>query len=457
MKGGEKLAEFGVPTAGQLEKINALAKRTLSADEVFVFPNKLAGDMVIPERYIQLHKSLLEVFKQDAIKGVSLMVDHSWAPSGLFGLGGRPRGAFTYGRSFDAKLRHGDADNEKWALDAWFYMVKGMEIDGINTDSLIQGIESGTLFDTSIGWGADTHECSICGNDIRRYSECEHFPGQTYEVKGEEKLCFDIAKPPGFLMEDSIVFDGAYPTAGVLSVIGEGGQGVPSPFAMIENIKEVPFGVRTYHIMSAGRETLVTYAKKDDLAKGNVFTVPDLSNLKGGGEKVSEKKCIFGADGLTFVNEKGEVEFSVIPTGEQLMALPVVNEMLDKAVAEALANVPKLEGISDAFMSQAQVVEKLGKELPADKVLSYAKEGETYMTDLVNQAVAAGVRAQGNDFPAETWKNTFSNMSSKGIKDIMATFEKQAKEEIPTGRLSKPGAGKETVTQSELPDEAFKA
>lgn len=451
------MAEFGVPTAGQLEKINALAKRTLSADEVFVFPNKLAGDMVIPERYIQLHKTLLEVFKQDAIKGVSLMVDHSWAPSGLFGMGGRPRGAFTYGRSFDAKLRHGDTDSEKWALDAWFYMVKGMEIDGINTNSLIYGIESGTLFDTSIGWGADTHECSICHKDIRRYSECEHYPGKTYDVNGEEKLCWDIAKPPGFLMEDSLVFDGAYPTAGVLSVVGEGGRGVSSPFAMVENIKEVPFGVRTYHVMSAGRETLITYAKKDDLAKGNVFTVPDLSNLKGGGEKVSEKKCIFGADGLTFVNEKGEVEFSVIPTGEQLMALPVVNEMLDKAVAEALANVPKLEGISDAFMSQAQVVEKLGKELPADKVLSYAKEGESYMSQLIDDAVAMGVRAQGNDFPAETWKATFGGMGSQQIKDIMATFEKQAKEDIPAGRQTKANANQESFVQTELPDEAYKA
>jgi hypothetical protein len=436
------LAEFGVPTAGQLEKINMLAKRTLSADEVFVFPNKLAGDMVIPERYIQLHKTLLEVFKQDAIKGVSLMVDHSWAPSGLFGMGGRPRGAFTYGRSFDAKLRHGDTDSEKWALDAWFYMVKGMEIDGINTNSLIQGIESGTLFDTSIGWGADTHECSICHKDIRRYSECEHYPGKTYDVNGEEKLCWDIAKPPGFLMEDSLVFDGAYPTAGVLSAIGEGGQGVPSPFAMVENIKEVPFGVRTYHIMSAGRETLITYAKKDDIAKGNVFTVPDLSNLKGGGKQVSE-------DVKTYTQEEVDA---------------LVKDAADKAVADALAKTAETgKEIGEAlksielYMTQQDVVDKLGKELPADKVLSYAKEGESYMTQLIDDAVAMGVRAQGNDFPAETWKNTFAGMSSQGIKDIMATFEKQAKDEIPAGRQTQAGAGKEIFSKNDLPDDAFKA
>ena len=439
MKGGEKLAEFGVPTAGQLEKINTLAKRTLSADEVFVFPNKLAGDMVIPERYIQLHKTLLEVFKQDAIKGVSLMVDHSWAPSGLFGMGGRPRGAFTYGRSFDAKLRHGDTDSEKWALDAWFYMVKGMEIDGINTNSLIYGIESGTLFDTSIGWGADTHECSICHKDIRRYSECEHYPGKTYDVNGEEKLCWDIAKPPGFLMEDSLVFDGAYPTAGVLSVVGEGGRGVSSPFAMVENIKEVPFGVRTYHVMSAGRETLITYFKKDDLAKGNVFTVPDLSNLKGGGKQVENEVKTY--------------------TQEEVDAL--VKEAADKAVADAMeklsADVQASAAPLVVYMTQQDVVEKLGKELPADKVLSYAKEGESYMSQLIDDAVAMGVRAQGNDFPAETWKATFGGMGSQQIKDIMATFEKQAKEDIPAGRQTKANANQESFVQTELPDEAYKA
>ena len=57
------MADFGVPTAGQLEKINALAKRTLSKDEVFAFPTKMVGDALLTERYMKLHKSLLELIR----------------------------------------------------------------------------------------------------------------------------------------------------------------------------------------------------------------------------------------------------------------------------------------------------------------------------------------------------------------------------------------------------------
>jgi hypothetical protein len=186
---------------------------------------------------------------------------------------------------------------------------------------------------------------------------------------------------------------------------------------------------------------LLTYHKKDDLAKGNGFSVSDLSSLKGSDQKVSEDllKMLTGL-GIT-VAEGAEV-----PTSDAVFK--ILSEKWQKE------NPPAQLDATVEYMTQAQVVEKLGKELPAEKVLSYAKEGEVYMTELVDSAVAAGVRAQGNDFPAETWKNTFAGMGSQGIKDIMATFEKQAKEEIPTDRQSS-AFNQQTIAQT-LPDDAFK-
>ena len=421
------MADFGVPTAGQLEKINALAKRPLEKEEVFVFNAKLAGDMIIPDRYIQLSKPLLNVFKQNAIEGVAFLLDHSW--SGF----GRPKAAIPYGRTFDAKLQKSDVDGEQWALNADHYIVRGIEIDNISTDSIIQSIEAGTMFDTSIGWGSDVMECSICHGDIRRYSQCPHYPGQTYEIDGENLLCYAIAKPPGFLMENSAVFDGAYPTAGVLSQMGAG-ENEPGGMILVENIKELPLGVTAYHAFSSQRGKLFTYAKKDDLAKGNVFTVPDLSSLKGSDPKMSEP---------------------VTYTQEQVDAL--TKEAVDKAVKEALANAPKPEEPAEAYMSQAQATEKLGKELSADKVLTYAKEGMAYRAELVEEALKAGVRAQADAFKKETWERNFELMSVQDIKDTMDTWQKQAKEEIPAGRTSSAGANQGAAVQSELPDDAFKA
>ncbi len=413
------MADFGVPTAGQLEKINALAKRTLSKDEVFAFPTKMVGDALLPERYLKLHKSLLELYKTDAKAGVAFMLDHAWA--GI-------QKALVYGRTFDASIKRSDGtvEGETWALHGDTYIVRGKEKDGISTDSIIADIEDGTLFDVSIGFGFETATCSVCGEN---YYRCEHWRGREYEGQ----LCYIIAKPPGYLMELSGVFDGAYPTAGILSQMSlpEGqSELIQLPD---EELKKLPSGIMTYASYGSNSGRLLTYHKKDDLAKGNTFSVPDLSKPKGSDQEMSEP---------------------VTYTQEQVDAL--IKEAVDKAVAEALANAPAVDppATPEAFMTQEQATEKLGKELPADKVLTYAKEGMDYMTQLVEDAVAMGVRAQGNDFPAETWKNTFAGMSSQGIKDIMATFEKQAKEEIPAGRQSS-SFNQQTIAQT-LPDDAFK-
>jgi len=452
LKGGEKLSEFGVPTSGQLDKINALAKRTLDKSEVFSFHTKMIGDALLEDRLMQLSKPLLEVFKNDARTGIAFMLDHPWA--GFM----RPKPAYPYGRTYDATLKKSDGtlEGENWALFGDTYIVRGKEKDGVSTDGIIADIEDGTLFDVSIGFGFKNSTCSICGNEY--YSgDCEHWRGQTYEGK----LCFIVGKPPGWLGELSGVWDGAYPTAGVLSK--DGSSEAQRTFVLLddmpkEDLKKVPSDITTYGFYSATRGSAVTYFQKDDLAKGNVYQVggitlnptvdasvlaknlKDLSNLKGGGKSVSEEAKTY--------------------TQEQVDTL--TNEAVDKAVKEALEKTAETgnaigEALKtvEAFMTQEQAVAALGKELPAEKVLSYAKEGEAFMTQLVNDAVAMGVRAQGNDFPAETWKSTFAGMGSQGIKDIMATFEKQAKEEIPAGRLTQAGAGKQ-VFRGEAPDDAFK-
>jgi hypothetical protein len=109
--------------------------------------------------------------------------------------------------------------------------------------------------------------------------------------------------------------------------------------------------------------------------------------------------------------------------------------------------------IADAFMTIGQVSEKLGKEMTADEVLSLAKEGQEYHKKVVEDALAMGVRAMGNDFPADTWKNTFSTMGTQAINDIMKTWETQAKDKIPAGRKTDAGAGFQQ--QNTAPDEAF--
>ena len=137
-----------------------------------------------------------------------------------------------------------------------------------------------------------------------------------------------------------------------------------------------------------------------------------------------------------------------------------VDALIEKAVEKHAVEstdeniTVKADNIAPLYMTQEQATEKLGKELSADEVLRFAKEGMDYHAECMSEAIKDGVRAMGNDFPAETWKATFTTMSTKQINDIASTWHKQAKEEIPAGRKTDPEAGEKASV--DLPDEAFK-
>lgn len=456
------MSNFGVPTEAQLAKINKLAKRTLSADEVFVFPSKLAGDMIIPGRFVKLTKALLDVFSNDARKGVSLLLDHSWSPDGFFGLGGRPKAAIPYGRTFDSKYESGTEEGETVSLMADHYMMRGVEIDGIKTDDLSTSIEAGTLFDTSIGFSYSKGTCSICGNDYRDHEKCKHIAGRTYEVEGDDgvtrnQFCYINAKPPGFLMENSLVFDGAYPSAGVLSKVGDVLENQNGTFQVIEDLKDIDPAkplIATY----SNRTGLLTMVKKSEHKKINPVTYPmTQGQIRGEAIKTVLETIEKGVESKMNENLKKMLgAFGVEVKEGESKTDDVLNQLAEKwdATVQSIKDSAEPLKPTDAYMTQEQSKGKLGKELTADDVLSLANEGIEYRKQLTDEALAMGVRAMGNEFTKETWEQTFASMGTKNIKDIMKTWESQANASIPAGRKTDPAAGRQE--QATAPDEAYR-
>lgn len=403
--------EYGEPTPSQLEKINQLAKKPLEKEEVFVFTSKMVGDKLIEEKKVKLDKTLLSVYKNDAMNGIAFMLDHPWA-----GFLSRPKPAYNYGRTFDARIKKGDLDGEQWALHGDVYLVRGREKDGVSTDSIIQDIEDGVLFDVSIGFSYRTRICSICGKEIWR-DGCDHWPGREYD----SKLCYIIAKPPGNCFELSGVFAGAYDSAEIYS---DSGFIEEQGFELLtDNYKRVEPGAPIYGVYSAHKGQMLSFARRDSLEKKVIIT-------KEGGTEMDEKKY----------------------TQEEVDAL--VEKAVEKYKLTDENTTAKASNIAPLYITQEQATEKLDKELSADDVLRFAKEGIAYHTESVEEAIKEGVRAMGNDFPAETWKLTFATMSTKQIKDIASTWYKQAKEKIPAGRKTDPEAGEKASV--DFPDEAFK-
>lgn len=444
------MGDFGVPTDAQLAKINKLAKRKLSAEELFVYPHKMAGDMIIPERYIQLTVPLLKVFADDANAGVAFLLNHSWTWAS-------PKPALPYGRIFEGELsKEGLVEGETISFNGTAYFVRGQEKDGISTDAIISDIETGVLFDTSIGWGADNFECSICGNDIRDWRKCEHIPGKKYiidEDTGEVKLCWAMAKPPGYLMEDSGVFDGAYPGAGtsLAMLAADGGfENEQGTFVVVDDFKQMPMTtiLGTY----SSRGGILTFVKKAEYKKVYAMSSADNQPLKGGDTKM-DKKVLEMLEALGVAYKEGEA------TADELL----------KQVAEAYTAIPPVEpqeGEIEHYMTQEQVAEKLGKEYTAEEVLKLAKDGidfavqkaeyDIYRQETIDNALAAGVRAMGNDFPKDTWEATFATMGKKQIEDIAKTWQKQAEDTIPAGRKTDPKAGQAQKVVQSIPNKAYK-
>ena len=216
-----------IPTDEQWAKMQKHIKSSnYKKDDFFVFETLAVGDKIVPNRYIKIMPDLLNTMKEDAEKGVSLMLNHNWSQEGVQSI--------PIGKVFDARIGEGTQEGESMALYTTQYILRDdSKVDGYSKNDIIKLIETGILADTSIGWGTtrESYKCSICQNSIYDWRKCEHIPGRKYivnEETNEVKECIIEAHSPAqkhagnnVLMENSIVFDGAYPNAIIQSKVGE--------------------------------------------------------------------------------------------------------------------------------------------------------------------------------------------------------------------------------------------
>ena len=218
------------PTDEQWAKMQKHIKSDkFKKDDFFVFETRAVGDRIVPNRYTRLMPEFLKVMEEDAKKGVSLMVNHNWGQLGVQ--------AIPIGKVFDARIGESSQEGETECLYTTQYIPKDdSKIDGYSKNDIINLIESGVLSDTSVGFttgGPETHICSICGNSIYDFRKCEHIPGRKYivnEETNEVATCIEELHKPkdlteegnNLLMENSLVFDGAYPNAIIQSKTGNG-------------------------------------------------------------------------------------------------------------------------------------------------------------------------------------------------------------------------------------------
>lgn len=181
----------GVPTAVQLEAINALAKVQLTQDQVYVFSLRLCDDQVDRD---------FERFDAAALPGLAKLfigrtgiVDHSW------------RADNQVARIFETQVVQEAGISY---IKAWAYIRRG----GSN-EEIIADIEAGIKKEVSVGCAMGRCLCSICGSE---YGTCGHQKGQHYDGQ----LCCGILREPVDAYEFSFVAVPAQREAGVLKALG---------------------------------------------------------------------------------------------------------------------------------------------------------------------------------------------------------------------------------------------
>ena len=194
IKKQSQVHESGVPTAAQLEAINAQARAKLTEQQVYVFSLRLCDDQVDRDG---------ERFDTESLPGLAKMfigktgiVDHRWSSDAQVA------------RIFSTEVVQEENVNY---IKAWAYIRRGG-----SADEVIADIEAGIKKEVSVGCAMGLSVCSVCGSE---YGQCGHQKGEYYDGQ----LCCAILKEPMDAYEFSFVAVPAQKDAGVLK--GMGGKG----------------------------------------------------------------------------------------------------------------------------------------------------------------------------------------------------------------------------------------
>ncbi len=183
----------GTPTAEELEAINAQAKASLTAAQVYVFSLRLCDDQVDRDGERFDTAALPELAR--LFVGKTGVVDHHWSSDAQVARIFRTQVVSDKGVNF---------------IKAWAYIRRGGRADEVIAD-----IEAGIKKEVSVGCAMGRAVCSICGGEA---GACGHQKGQYYDGQ----LCCAILKEPVDAYEFSFVAVPAQREAGVMKGLGGG-------------------------------------------------------------------------------------------------------------------------------------------------------------------------------------------------------------------------------------------
>ena len=424
------------PTEEQWEAMKKHIKSDkYKKEDFFVFETLAVGDRIVPGRFTKITPELLQIMKEDAKKGVSLMLNHN---EGQLGVQSIP-----IGRVFDGRIGEGTQEGETQALYTTQYILKDdSKVDGYSKNDIIKLIESGIISDTSVGFsvGYENYRCSICGNSIYDWRNCSHIPGKKYivdEETNEVKMCVALLEAPKenhagnkVLIENSIVYDGAYPNAIIQSKFG---KEIGLENSQIKSLEDKEKFINDGIIIGySNPNNGFDLYYKQTLEKGGLENMEDETQVTELENQVQET--------TTETEAMAEQETEVTNSIEEAEVVETTTENQETETSEE-ENLSVEQAILEKFGNIGETVEE---------IVQLAKEGYENRKSVIQKAFDSGVHFMGNAFNKDVFAKTFSNMKTADIEEMGKAWEEQAKSLYVKPKVSKQNSNKTNTKEQEF-------
>lgn len=411
--------------------------------------------------YTHMSERTLRNFARDATAGVQFLDSHNNRNLG-------------YGRTFDGRFevvsdRKPDytirgravelaidppSEFQRVLIDT--YTIPGINFGGgltyASTDDFIAAVRARIAEDISVGFGGGDWRCDICGGNYRSWNSCPHLAGFEYEIgeQGERTVLATVEIDGASLYEHSAVYDGATPEAMITKAerLAAAGELEPEKIRLFEQRHNVELPRRSIHPapdMTAVDGLTSIAGAYPEITAAEVEKA--LASIQRGRSALPQREERPGAKGLA--DARRHARASAETQGETHMNLEELVNDVRSILAETGA--PETADVPEQVRWLAGEVERLRP---------LADDGVAYRNDLVEEALAEGVRAHGEEFAQESYRGILESSSIETIKcmrdDWKAVGDARFREQ-PSIIEEEPEGSNENAEDppQAVPDEAF--
>jgi hypothetical protein len=413
--------------------------------------------------FTHMLESTLRNFAAEAAVGVQFLDSHN-----NYNLG--------YGRTFDGRFEIDSSRAPVYRLDnpnaglafqpdtavkraiIGTYTIPGIRFGGgltyASTDDFILAARAKLARDISVGFYGGRWTCDICGGNYRSYQSCQHLGGFEYALgdQGERIVVCTVGIDGAHLAEHSVVYDGATPGAMLRKAeeLARHGELEPEKAAAFELRYKVHLPTRKSFAAPDLEDKPVNVPNENTAGRGKEMSAPEST----GDQPMNYEEIVNEARAA--LAEANVNESVPVAGGIRQLNQTAVN--LQAQLDAVRAALPETAEGDDLVIRVSKLVTDVHRLTPL------ADDGRAYRADLIEEAIAEGVRAMGPEFAQEAYRGLLNASGIEVIKRMRDDWRAIAGKAFPGGRQTtnedenqQESKAKKNGRSVELPAAAHKA